>query len=71
MRDAPDHLTGGITVQRGVVFGPGFLGYAIAEGCHVATADDTDYGRRVKIIWQAIERMEILDARLGVVVRSD
>ena len=67
----PTTSTGGITVQRGVVFGPGFLGYAIAEGCHVATADDTDYGRRVKIIWQAIERMEILDARLGVVVRSD
>lgn len=67
----PTTTTSGITVQLGVVFGPGYLGYAIADPCHVAAADETNYGKRVNVIWTCIERFEVLDNRLCVVVRSD
>lgn len=60
-----------ITVQLGVVFGPGLLGYAMAKPCEVLAADDTNYGRRVNVIWSAWEGSAIIDDRFAVALRSD
>ena len=60
-----------ITVQLGVVFGPGLLGYAMAKPCEVLAADDTNYGRRVNVIWSAWEGSAIFDDRFAVALRSD
>lgn len=60
-----------ITVQRGVVFGPGFLGYGIAKGCRVEPDDNTNFGQRVMVVWQADEGYVCLDNRFGVSLRSD
>lgn len=60
-----------ITVQIGLVFGPGLIGYALAKPCEVAAADDTNYGRRVNVIWTAWEGSAVLDDRFAVALRSD
>lgn len=60
-----------ITVQLGLVFGPGFVGYASAKPCEVLAADDTNFGRRVSVIWSAWEGSAVMDDRFAVTVRSD
>jgi hypothetical protein len=60
-----------ITVQLGIVFGPGLIGYAMAKPCQVAAADETNYGRRVNVIWTAWEGSAVLDDRFAVALRSD
>ncbi len=60
-----------ITVQRGVIFGPGLLAYGIGKACHVEPGDDTNFGQRVSVMWQADEGYNVLDNRLAVSLRSD
>lgn len=61
-----------ITVQLGVVMGPGALGYGCtAKPCHVRPDDSTNYGQRVAIIWVCDEGFVRLDNRFLVSCRSD
>lgn len=60
-----------ITVQKGVLFGPGVLGYAVANGCHAEVGDDSNFGQRLMIIWAADEGFQVLDNRFAVSLRSD
>lgn len=60
-----------ITVQTGVLFGPGLIGYAIAKGCRAEPDDNTNFGQRVMVVWQADEGYVVLDNRFAVSLRSD
>ena len=60
-----------ITVQQGVFFGPGAVAYAVADPCHVECDDNTNFGRRVGVIWLADEGFETIDNRFLVSLRSD
>ena len=53
------------------MFGPGLLGYGLAKPCGVVAADNTNYGRRVNVIWTAWEGLATFDDRFAVLVRSD
>lgn len=60
-----------ITVYIGCMFGPGLIGYGLAKPVGVLAADNTNYGRRVNIIWSAWEGLATFDDRFAVLVRSD
>lgn len=60
-----------IQVYLGCMFGPGLLGYGLAKPCAVVAADNTNYGRRVNVIWTAWEGLATFDDRFAVLVRSD
>jgi hypothetical protein len=60
----------GQTIQRGMMFGPGAVGYGIDDACRTAYSNDDNYGETAKIIWVAYEGMELLDNRFIVSVRS-
>ena len=60
-----------ITVQLGVLFGPGAIGYGLAKPVGVVAADDTNYGRRVNVIWTTWEGFATFDDRFVVSLRSD
>lgn len=60
-----------ITVQLGVVFGPGAVAYAVADPCHVECDDNTNFGRRLGVLWIADEGFETIDNRFLVSLRSD
>lgn len=60
-----------ITVQLGVLFGPGAIGYGLAKPVGVVAADDTNFGRRVNVIWTTWEGFATFDDRFVVSLRSD
>jgi hypothetical protein len=61
-----------ITVQRGVLFGPGVLAYGIgSKGLRVQPSDDTNFGQRVSLLWMADEGFQVLDNRFAISLRSD
>jgi hypothetical protein len=60
----------GQTIQRGVMFGPGAVGYGIAGDAHVASSTDDNYGETPKVVWLAYEGLGILDERFLCSVRT-
>lgn len=67
----PTTTTSSITVQRGVLFGPGLIGYVLAKECSVQPDDNTNFGQRVALVWQCDEGSEILDNRFVISIRSN
>lgn len=60
----------GQTIQRGVMFGPGAIGYGIDDACRVAPSTDDNYGETAKVIWIAYEGFGMLDERFLCSLRS-
>lgn len=60
----------GQTIQRGCMFGPGAVGYGVADACRVASAAEDNYGEQVKVVWMAYEGFAVLDNRFIVSLRS-
>tara|TARA_R110000868_G_scaffold10891_1_gene52586 strand:+ start:283 stop:1380 length:1098 start_codon:yes stop_codon:yes gene_type:complete len=60
----------GQTIQRGVMFGPGYLGYGVAQEAEVRASSDDNYGLQPKVIWSAYEGGGVLDSRFACGVRS-
>jgi len=60
----------GQTIQRGVMFGPGAVGYGLDEACRVASSNDDNYGEQAKVIWVAYEGFQVLDERFLCSMRS-
>jgi hypothetical protein len=53
----------GVTVQEGLLFGPGCVGFGTGMEPNAFWADDTNYGKEAKVIWRAIEAYQTLDNR--------
>lgn len=60
----------GATIYRGVMMGPGAVGFGVADPCRVCTSTDDNYGETVKVIWVAYEAMGMLDERFLCSIRS-
>lgn len=60
-----------ITVQLGVVMGPGALAFAKAMAPEVRPDPATNFGQRVSVVWMADEGYQVLDNRFLVSCRSD
>jgi len=60
----------GQTIQRGVMFGPGAVGYGIDDACRVAPSTDDNYGETAKVIWIAYEGFGLLDESFLCSMRS-
>lgn len=60
----------GQTIQRGVMFGPGSVGYGLDDPCRVAASNDDNYGETAKVIWLAYEGYQVLDERFQCSLRS-
>lgn len=60
----------GQTIYRGVMFGPGAIGYGIDEMCRSAYSFDDNYGETAKVIWLAYEGLSLLDERFLCSMRS-
>lgn len=60
----------GQTIYRGVMFGPGAVGYGIDDACRVAAANEDNFGETAKVIWLAYEGMAKLDERFLCSIRS-
>jgi hypothetical protein len=61
----------GVTIRKATMFGPGAIGYAPGEVVHVEPADDTDYGRQVKVVWRGMEGFQNLDASFICIAKSN
>lgn len=63
---------GGVSIQHGVVFGPGSVGYAhTAEPAHTRQAGSTNYDQQALLIWVCDEGASQLDNRFGVGIHSN
>lgn len=60
----------GATIQRGLMFGPGAIGYGLDDACRVAAANEDNYGETAKVIWLAYEGLAMLDETFICGVRS-
>lgn len=60
----------GQTIQRGMMFGPGAIGFGVADPCRVVQANEDNYGETVKVVWLAYEALGILDNRMICSLRS-
>lgn len=60
----------GQTIQRGCMFGPGAVGYGVADACRVVNAVEDNYGEQIKVVWIAYEGFAVLDNRFIVSLRS-
>lgn len=61
-----------ITVQLGVLMGPGAVAYAMAMPCETRSDPGAqNYGQRVPVIWAADEAFGVLDNRFLVSLRSN
>ena len=60
-----------ITVQLGVLMGPGALCYATAMPCEIRTDTNTNYGQRIPLVWMADEGWEVLDNTFLFSIRSN
>lgn len=61
----------GVTIHHGAMFGPGAVGYGVAEACHVSYSNDDNYGETAKVVWLAYEGHELLDNRFIVNINTD
>lgn len=60
----------GATIQRGLMFGPGAIGYGLDDACRVAAANEDNYGENAKVIWLAYEGLAMLDESFICGIRS-
>lgn len=60
----------GATIQRGLMFGPGAIGYGLDDACRVASANEDNYGETAKVIWLAYEGLGMLDESFICGIRS-
>ena len=60
----------GQTIQHGMMFGPGAIGFGVADPCRVVAANEDNYGETVKVVWLAYEALGMLDNRMIVSLRS-
>jgi len=60
----------GQTISRGMMFGPGAIGFGVADPCRVVPANEDNYGETVKIVWLAYEAIGMLDNRMICSLRS-
>lgn len=60
----------GVTIQRGLMFGPSAIGYGCGQMPEVVSASDDNYGQTAKVVWVCYEGHGILDKRFVVGVRS-
>lgn len=60
----------GQSIQRGMMFGPGGVGYGVADPCRVANAVEDNYGETLKVVWICYEAFAVLDNRFIVSMRS-
>jgi hypothetical protein len=60
-----------VTINHGVMFGPGAVGFGIDEPCRVASANEDNYGETAKVVWIAYEGSTLLDNRFIVGVHTD
>jgi len=60
----------GQTISRGMMFGPGAVGYGVADPCRVVPANEDNYGETVKVVWMAYEASAVLDNRFICSIRS-
>ena len=62
----------GVSIQHGVVFGPGMVGYAgTAEGVRVEPSTQDNYGEDALVVWICYEGASTIDNRFGVALHSD
>lgn len=62
----------GNSINHGVVFGPGMVGYVAGrDGCFVANSTNDNYGNDTLVIWQCDEGAAVVDNRFGVGIHSD
>lgn len=66
----PTASANSVTIQTGVLMGPGALAYANAMPCEVRADPTTNYGQQVRVVWLADEGFERLDNRFLVSLRS-
>lgn len=60
----------GVTIQRGLMFGPGAVGYGCGMMPEVRYANEDNYGETAKVVWVAYEGHGTLDNRFVLGVRS-
>lgn len=60
----------GQTIYRGVMFGPGAVGYGLDDPARCASSNDDNYGETAKVIWLAYEAYGALDERFLCSIRS-
>lgn len=51
------------TVFEGMIIGPGVVGMGTAQNPEARFADDTDYGKMAKVLWNAVHAFETIDNR--------
>ncbi len=57
-------------IQRGMMFGPGAVGFGVADPCRIVAANEDNYGETVKVIWMAYEASGMLDSGMICSLRS-
>ena len=60
----------GVTIQRGLMFGPGAVGYGAGMMPEIRYANEDNYGETAKVVWVCYEGHGVLDNRFVVGVRS-
>lgn len=60
----------GVTIQRGMMFGPSAVGYGCGMMPEVRYANEDNYGETAKVVWVCYEGHSVLDNRFVVGVRS-
>ena len=53
-------VAGGVTGYQGLAFGPWHLGHQVIQDAEPRVADDTDFGRQQRIMWNSIEAFGLL-----------
>ena len=56
-------IAAGVTINEGILVGPGAVGFGCALPPEVRSADDTNYQTAAKMIWYAVQAQEVLDDR--------
>lgn len=60
----------GVTIQRGMMFGPGAVGYGLGMMPEVRFANEDNYGESAKVVWVCYEGHGVLDQRFVCGIRS-
>jgi len=60
----------GVTIQRGLMFGPSAVGYGCGMMPEIRYAHEDNYGETAKVVWVCYEGHGVLDNRFVVGVRS-